>query len=147
MTAIRLFLYFLDAVSMRRVVKRALRSGADFVIFDRYTYDELANLNLQNPVIRVYVRLLMTFVPRPDISYLLDAEPLQARARKPEYPLEFLHANRQSYLTLADLVGGITVIAPMPIEEVKLRVIDDAFKELVRGNRRDRQSIEAGIRI
>src|SRR4051794_27931356 len=52
MTCVRLFLYFVDAVSTRFAVRRMLASGFDLVIFDRYTYDELANLNLRNPIIR-----------------------------------------------------------------------------------------------
>jgi thymidylate kinase len=123
MTGVRLFLYLFDAISVRRAVGKALRSKADFVIFDRYIYDELANLNLGNPVIREYVRRIMKIVPRPDISYLLDADPLEACARKPEYPLEFLHSNRQSYLDLSNLVGGMTVLPPMPIEEVRRKVL------------------------
>lgn len=142
MTVMRLFLYVVDALSVRFMVQRALRSGADFVIFDRYTYDELANLNLRNPIIRAYVRLLMRFVPRPHVSYVLDADPVQARARKPEYPLEFLYTNRQSYLSLADLIGGITVIAPMPIQEVKRHVIEHALKALSGGNRQERERIQ-----
>lgn len=130
MTCIRLFLYLVDAVSVRHVVKKALRSNADVVIFDRYTWDELANLNLRNPVVRSYIRLLMVFVPRPDVSYLLDADPLQARSRKPEYPLDFVYANRQAYLTLARLIGGITVIAPMPIQEAAEQVLERAREEL-----------------
>src|SRR5579863_8017946 len=90
MTCVRLFLYFADAISTRFTIKSALRSRFDVVIFDRYTLDEWANLNLRNPLIRVYIRLLTIFVPRPDVAFLLDAEPLKARARKPEYPLEFL---------------------------------------------------------
>jgi thymidylate kinase len=123
MTGIRLLLYFIDAISLRLAVGRALRAEADFVIFDRYIYDELANLELRNPAMRAYVRLIIKLVPRPDISYLLDADPVTARARKPEYPLEFLHANRQSYLHLNNLIGGMTVISPMPIEEVKRAVL------------------------
>lgn len=130
MTCIRLFLYLVDAVSLRSSVKRTLGSGYDVVIFDRYTWDELANLNLRNPLIRVYVRLLMLFVPRPHISYLLDADPAQARARKPEYPLDFLHTNREAYLTLAKLVGGITVVSPKPIAQVKAEVIAHAVRKL-----------------
>jgi hypothetical protein len=72
----------------------------------------------------------MRLVPKPDISYLLDADPVKARARKPEYPLEFLHTNRQSYLTLSDLVGGMTVIAAMPVQEVKRVVLRHALEEL-----------------
>jgi thymidylate kinase len=130
MTGVRLFLYFIDAISVRLVVKKALRSGADLVIFDRYIYDEFANLSLRNPAIRAYVRLIVKFVPKPDICYLLDADPAKARARKPEYPLEFLHTNRQTYLALSDLVGGMTMIPPMPIEEGKREVLYHVLKEL-----------------
>ena len=114
MTGVRLGLYFLDAVWLRIVIRKALRTPADLVICDRYIYDELANLELRNPAARIYVRLIMKLVPRPHVSYLLDADPAQAFARKPEYPLEFLYSSRASYLALSDLVGGMTVIAPMP---------------------------------
>src|SRR5579863_434342 len=62
MTCVRLLLYLVDALSVRFTAKRLLTSGFDLVIFDRYTYDELANLNLRNPVIRAYVRLVMVLV-------------------------------------------------------------------------------------
>jgi thymidylate kinase len=130
MTGLRFFLYFVDAVSLRLVVQKALKSDADFIIFDRYAYDELANLNLRNPFARAYVRLIMAFVPRPHISYLLDADPVQARARKPEYPLDFLYFCRESYLTLSSLVGGITIIAPGPVQDVKRHVMEHVFNQL-----------------
>jgi thymidylate kinase len=130
MTSVRLFLYFIDAVSLRFVVEKALRSNADLVVFDRYIYDELANLPLRKPSIQKYVRLIMKFVPTPDISYLLDADPEKARARKPEYPLEFLHTNRQSYLDLCELVGGVTIIASMPVCEVERAVLGHVRNEL-----------------
>ncbi len=72
----------------------------------------------------------MAFVPRPHVSYLLDADPLQARSRKPEYPLDFLYENRQAYLTLAKRIGGITVIAPMTVREVTQQVLERAQGEL-----------------
>jgi thymidylate kinase len=130
MTGLRLFLYLIDTVSQRFVVSKALRSDADLVIFDRYIYDELANLTLRNPVIKLYVRLIMKLVPQPDISFFLDADPTMARARKPEYPIEFLYVNRQSYMDLNDLIGMMTVIAPMPIEETKRAVLGLALERL-----------------
>jgi thymidylate kinase len=130
MTAVRYFLYFVDAVSLRSVAKRALKSDADFIIFDRYAYDELANLNLNNPLARAYVRFIMTFVPKPNVSYVLDADPVQARARKPEYPLEFLYFSRASYMTLSKLVGGMTIIPPMPVQDVEREVLQHALKQL-----------------
>jgi thymidylate kinase len=130
MSCVRLGLYLLDAFATRRVVREVLRSGVDFVIFDRYIYDELANLNLRNPLMRIYARLIMKIVARPDVSYLLDADPLLARARKPEYPLEFIHFNRQSYLELCELLGGITVIPPMDISDVEREVLHYALGAL-----------------
>lgn len=130
MTLVRLGLYLLDAVSLRLRARRALRSGADVVIFDRYIYDELANLNLDNPLMRLYLRSVMTLVPKPDVAFVLDADPVQARARKPEYPLDFLHINRNAYLRLTRFLDGISVIPPLPIAQAKLAVIRQVLGRL-----------------
>lgn len=127
MACVRLFLYTVDAISTRLAVRAALRSGADFVIFDRYMYDELANLNSRNPVMRVFIWTVVKLVPRPGVSFILDADPVQARARKPEYPLEFIYLNRQAYLDLSRLLGGMTVVSPGPIAEVKREVLRHAL--------------------
>ncbi len=123
MSLVRCFLYFVDAVSLRSVVRRSLLSNADVVIFDRYAYDELVNLNLRNPLARLYARLILAFVPRPDVSYILDADPVAARARKPEYPVEFLHLCRASYAALSRVAGGLTVVSPMPVADVRREVL------------------------
>jgi thymidylate kinase len=128
MTCVRLFTYLADAVATSIFVKRTLRSGADLLIFDRYVYDELANLKLRNPIARTYVRLIAALVPSPDIAFILDADPSEARARKPEYPLDFLNTSRQSYLGLSNLVGDMTVIPPMSESEVKSEIIRLATK-------------------
>jgi thymidylate kinase len=124
MTLTRLFLYFLDAIALRTVARTNLESGVEVVIFDRYLYDELANLPSQNPITRAYVRVLLRFVPRPDIAYLLDADPVHARARKPEYPLDFLGSNRTSYLRLSEL-AGMAVIPPLTVGEASERVLEE----------------------
>lgn len=118
MTAFRFFLYFMDALSLRRTMARIRRFNTDVVIFDRYLYDELANLNLHVSVTRAYVRLLLKMIPHPDLACMLDVDPVEARARKPEYPLDFLRANRASYLTLSGIVGRIAVVPPGPRHEV-----------------------------
>lgn len=122
MTVVRLLLYLLDAVSLRKVTKAALKSRADVVIFDRYLYDEFANLNLQNRAFRRYARWTMKLVPKSNVSFVLDGDPIEARARKPEYPLDFLQFNRVSFLTLGKIFSGITVIPPMPIDDVKAEI-------------------------
>jgi len=57
------------------------------MIFDRYIYDELANLPLNHPVTRAFVWVVLKLVPKPDVTYVIDADPLRALARKPEYPV------------------------------------------------------------
>lgn len=123
MTAVRFFLYFLDSLSLCAMVAKQRRSGADVIIFDRYLHDELANLNLQSGISRAYARFLLTITPHPDIAYLLDADPEQARKRKPEYPVEFLYQNRAAYLLLSTMGGRMTVIPPSPVAEASQRVL------------------------
>ena len=65
----------------------------------------------------------MWLVPRPDISFLLDADPDAARARKPEYPIDFVRLNRKAYFDLNRIVGGLTVVEPMAIQEAKNQVV------------------------
>jgi thymidylate kinase len=127
MTIFRLFLYMLDAFSLSVAVSRSSDSDADFLIFDRYIYDELANLPMKNPAVRLYVRALLRFIPGPDIALFLDADPEAATIRKPEYPLEFVRRNRDAYHRMSRLVG-MTVVPPLSIEETT-DIIDDLVSE------------------
>jgi thymidylate kinase len=116
MVLLRLFLYIFDAFRLSAVVSRQTAKDVEFVIFDRYIYDELANLPLQYWPVRLYLRLLLRIVPRPDLAFLLDADPENAVSRKPEYPLEFVHRNRNAYLEIAN-IAGLTILAPSSISE------------------------------
>jgi thymidylate kinase len=122
LTVVRHALYFLDAVRLIKVIAAARRSGEDVVILDRYIYDELANLPLVNPGTRIFVRAVSALVPRPDVAYLLDADPEEACQRKPEYPLDFLHSCRRSYRELAQMLGTMTFIPPLPLADAMTEV-------------------------
>jgi len=143
MTLVRFGLYFIDAISLRIVVQRALRADADVVVFDRYHYDELANLGLSSRIVRAYTRFLLKLVPQPDIGFLLDADPVQARARKPEYPVDFLHANRASYLALGEL-AGMTIMPAQPVDDVKRAVAQEVLTKLSPFRRRKAEGLAAG---
>jgi thymidylate kinase len=121
-TASRFFFYFGDALSLAIKVHKIKSSPTDVVIFDRYIYDELANLPLKSRLVRAFIWLTLKVVPKPDVSYIIDADPAAAIARKPEYPLDFLHCNRQAYLDLSRLVGNITVIEPASIEVMQAAI-------------------------
>jgi thymidylate kinase len=131
MTAARFALYFLDALRLSAIVARvAAHNDADVIIFDRYLYDELANLDLGSHLSRAYVRLLLKLVPHPHIAFLLDADPVQAHHRKPEYGVDFASSNRCSYLVLSGLAGGITVIPPVAADEVARLVLQQMSQRL-----------------
>jgi thymidylate kinase len=121
-------LYLLDAVHLRMVIRRARRSGVDVVIMDRYIYDELANLPLGNKLTQMFIRFVQWVVPTPDVAYLLDADVEAARARKPEYPVDFMHKCRRWYYQLASILGTMTIIPPLPLEEAKQAVVK-AFED------------------
>ena len=130
MLPVRIVLCSLDALGLASVVaKIRRRPDADVVIFDRYLYDQLANMDVHNRVTRIYVRFLLQLIPRPDIAYLLDADPVEARARKPEYPLEFLLGNRASYLAVSKIAGMKVIHAGTP-EEVGTRVRNELSRKL-----------------
>jgi thymidylate kinase len=116
MTGIRLALYALDALHLSMVVSKSADLGLDFVIFDRYIYDELANLPLARKMARLYLGLLLKIVRRPDVAFVVDADPEAAAIRKPEYPLEFLRQNRDAYLKLSAVVG-MTIVPPSSVND------------------------------
>ncbi|HEV2400700.1 MAG TPA: thymidylate kinase [Candidatus Sulfotelmatobacter sp.] len=119
--AFRLFLYALDALRLTMIVSRAYDRGRHVVIFDRYIYDELANLPLQYWIVRIYVRALLKVVPKPVLAFLVDADPEEAYRRKPEYPLEFVRRNREAYLKMARL-AKMTVLPPASVETTASRI-------------------------
>lgn len=97
----RSLLHILDVCRLRQIVRRERSSGADgVIIFDRYIYDQLAALPMHHWLARTYARFVLALAPKTDVSYLLDAVPEEARARKPEYPLDFMRQYRSSYLEL-----------------------------------------------
>lgn len=121
LTIARSGLFFTDALNLRRVIKYARLKNPGAIVFDRYIYDQLATLPLNRGIARAYARFLLRIAPVPDIAYLLDAIPEAARERKPEYPLEFMHRYRRSYLQLAD-IAGLALIDALSREEVHVAI-------------------------
>jgi thymidylate kinase len=97
----RSLLHLLDVFRLRQIIRRERAGGGnEVIIFDRYIYDQLAALPMQHWLARAYARFVLSLAPKPDVSYLLDAVPEEARARKPEYPIDFMRQYRSSYLEL-----------------------------------------------
>jgi thymidylate kinase len=130
MVPIRMGLSALDAFGLMRVISGIRRKDdADVVIFDRYLYDQVANLDVRRNIAGAYARFVLKLIPHPDVAYLLDADPVLARARKPEYPLDFLVANRERYLAISKMAGMKVIHAGSP-EEVRSSVLSEFRKKL-----------------
>ena len=78
---------------------------------------------------RLYVRLLVSLIPRPDIAFVVDADPDAAYRRKPEYPLEFVRQNRDSYIALSRVVRGMTVLPPRSGEKKQPQRLRNRFRD------------------
>ncbi|MGE0406665.1 MAG: dTMP kinase [Candidatus Korobacteraceae bacterium] len=130
LTAMRHILYLLDAASARWVLWR--NRGTDVIILDRYLYDQVVNLPLASSFTAGFIRFLTRLAPTPDIAYLLDADPDAARARKPEYPVDFLQKARMSYYRLAAMLRNLTLVPPLPVEPA-CRAVEGAFLQFAQG--------------
>lgn len=113
----RCVLHIFDVLNLRRIFRQAKSHNTGVVIFDRYIYDQLAALPLSSLLARAYARCILKLAPKPDLSLLLDAIPEVARARKPEYPVDFMRQYRSSYLRLCDFTA-LQLIPAGEVEEV-----------------------------
>jgi thymidylate kinase len=118
LTLVRAVFYLLDTLRLRTVVSQLRDGDHDFVIFDRYLYDQLAQIQSGNWLPQAYIRLLVRLAPRPDFAFVLDAIPDEAFIRKPEYPLDFMYGYRRAFLGLSAFVPQLIVIGPSTVEHV-----------------------------
>ena len=128
----RAALYIFDVLNLRRIVAKAKSQDGGVVIFDRYIYDQLAAMPMDSWIARAYARFLLKLAPRPDLSYVLDAVPEVARARKPEYPVEFMHRQRQSYMRLRQ-IAGLQMVPAGDADEVHAAIIERFQKCVIAG--------------
>jgi hypothetical protein len=118
LTLVRAVFYLLDTLRLRTVVSQLRDGDHDFVIFDRYLYDQLAQIQSGNWLPQAYIRWLVRLAPRPDFAFVLDAIPDEAFTRKPEYPLEFMYGYRRAFLGLSAFVPQLIVLGPSTVEHV-----------------------------
>jgi hypothetical protein len=119
LTAARSGFYVLDVARLHRLLRSQRVKDFDVVIFDRYIYDQIANIYSPSFAARLYGNTLLQWTPAPDLAFVLDASPAAAFARKPEYPLEFVQRNRQTFLHLRELVPQLIVISEATAEDVR----------------------------
>jgi thymidylate kinase len=69
----------------------------EVLIFDRYYYDFLVDLQLEGMISNNHLRILKIIYPKPFLSIYLDIDATEAWNRKHEYTIEYLHEKRGRY--------------------------------------------------
>jgi len=119
LSAARAGFYILDVSRLHRLLASQQLKNFDVVIFDRYVYDQIVNIYSKSSLARVCVKMLLKRAPAPDLAFIIDESPAAAFARKPEFPLEFVHRNREDFLQLRKLVPQLIVTSPGKPEDVR----------------------------
>lgn len=119
LTAARAGFYVLDVARLHLLLAGRQLRNFDVVIFDRYVYDQVANIDSKSSLARVYVKVLLKWAPAPDLAFVIDELPAAAFARKPEFPVEFVRRNREDFLQLRELVPPLIVTSPGKPEDVR----------------------------
>jgi thymidylate kinase len=122
LTAARLGLYVMDVLRLRRLLIIPAIRNSDVVIFDRYIYDQIANISSRSTAADLYRKMILKQTPVPNLAFILDTAPAAAFARKPEYPLEFMYENRRNFLRLRTLVPQLITISDGEEEDVKTQI-------------------------
>jgi thymidylate kinase len=122
LTTARSGIYILDILRLRRLLARKPLKDFDVVVFDRYVYDQIANVDSPSLAARAYRKFLLQPTPVPDLAFIIDTSPAAAFERKPEYPLEFMHKNRESFLRLSEIAPGLIVIPEGAPDEVGKKI-------------------------
>lgn len=133
LTAARSAFYMLDVARLHWLLANQRLKSYDIVIFDRYVYDQIANIYSQSFAGRVYAKLVLSLTPAPDLAFVVDASPAAAFARKPEYPLEFVYRNRQTFLNLRDLAPQLIVVAEGEAEDVSSEIYSHITRSRLAG--------------
>lgn len=122
LTAVRSGLYLLDIIRLRRLLASQRIRNYDVVIFDRYFYDQLANIYSPSIAVRTYIKTLVRQTPSPDLAFIIDTPPAEAFARKPEYPLEFMYKNRRAFLQLREFWPQLIIVSGITVEDIKREI-------------------------
>jgi len=124
----KLALWWLDYVGgyFRVVYPKLIRSN--LVVFDRYA-DDLAvdprRYRYGGPL--WMARRLGRIVPRPDLMFVLVADPEIIQARKAEVPLAETSRQVEEYRKLAQRKGVILIDAGRPLEAVVSNIVEETL--------------------
>jgi thymidylate kinase len=131
LTIARSAMYLFDALKLRRLMERIAEGRYDFVIFDRYIYDQLVILSSRGFLTKAYIRIVLGLSPKPDLAFVLDAPAEDAFIRKPEYPLHFMYSYRRAFLRFRETQPNLIVVPSSTMDEVAELILRHVQEQIV----------------
>ena len=130
----RIFL-MIDLMRFKKLLKKLVKEGFDYLISDRYFYDSIINIeNLSSPALKRSFRETLKLRFRPDVSIYLQSDPeiIMQRERKPDQGLEYLKKKKELYDSFA-LANELKIInGNKNKEEIFEEILITVFPALAR---------------
>jgi hypothetical protein len=95
---------FVARILAFQIYRRTVWKAAECHVLNRYFYDSLSHYRPGSPLERMYYRLVLALIPRPDLAILVTASPATIAARRPAYADAYLELVGESYRQLASHV-------------------------------------------
>ena len=130
----RIFL-MIDLMRFKKLLKKLVKEGFDYLISDRYFYDSIINIEyLSSPALKRSFRETLKLRFRPDVSIYLQSDPeiIMQRERKPDQGLEYLKKKKELYDSFA-LANELKIInGNKNKEEIFEEILITVFPALAR---------------
>lgn len=122
------FLNYIVFILPRIIIYKKLHY---IIVADRYVYDYLISSILQKKISKIYARILLRIVPKPDIIFLLDVDIHIAYKRKHgEKSIDELQALRTLYLCFSKWLECIFIDSNNKKEETLKLMLREYFKKV-----------------
>ena len=126
---IRFHYYNLDFIFGTILKIYPLKVKKNLVVFDRYYYDYYADMErYQYSLSSNYAKLWSWLIPKPDITFVLDAPSEVLYNRKPELSVEEIDRQRQEFNKLAN---GKAKIVRIDANQTAEKVAEDVTKVII----------------
>jgi hypothetical protein len=98
---------FVARVLAFRIYRRTVWKADECHVLNRYFYDSLSHYRPRSSVERMYYRLILALIPRPDLAILVTANPTTIAARRPAYATAYIELVGESYRQIASQIHDL----------------------------------------
>lgn len=118
----------LDLIRFKRYIRHLQKSGAQYLLSDRYFYDSLVNIAyLDGTSLGTrYASFATKLIPKPDRAFFFSIQPerIMARERQPEQGLTYLKDKHLLFTEAATLWNFVVIDADQDREIIHHLILD-----------------------